>query len=115
MVTDRDERGEDVSGARNEGALPWSVHTGPFPLIVGGRVDQLWLWRITNDEHFTAVVVVLTDAVLIPEDDLSSTVADAVATRGQSAVKACLNWSEPPREITFSDPVGRPTYWGGHP
>ena len=93
----------------------WRIHTGPFPLIVVGRREQLWLWRMTNDDHFTAIVVRLTEDVLLPEGQLAASVADAVTSRGQSAVQACLGWKEPPREITFGDPVGRPVYWGGRP
>jgi hypothetical protein len=109
-----DDEAEDlfIPGSRGR---EWRIHTGPFPLIIPGQKEQLWLWRITNEEHYTAVVVRLAADVLLPEGELSARVADAVATRGQSAVQACLRWSEPPREIFFADPVGKPRYWAGRP
>lgn len=110
-----DDQHQDVFVDSGRGQRPWRIHTGPFPLIVPRTTDQMWLWRITNDDHYTAVVVRLAQDVLAPPEELSKAVADAVTTRGHSAIKAAMAWAEPPREITFDDPVGKPTYWGGHP
>ena len=94
--------------------MSWRIHTGPFPFIVREFEGDLWLWRITDGEHHTSVIVTLADAVTAEaRDHLPPTTRKAVETRGESAVKDCLSWTEPPREISFRTPADEPHYWGG--
>jgi hypothetical protein len=92
------------------------VHTGPFPIVAPQYEGQVWLWRIANASHFTAVIVKLGRAVLEGEPEaLAGRVREAVRSRGRAELDRCLRWAEPPREIIFEDPVAEPDYWGGRP
>jgi hypothetical protein len=92
------------------------VHTGPFPVVAPRYEGQVWLWRIANASHFTAVIVKFGDSVLERDLDLLAARArEAVRTRGRTELDRCLRWDEPPREIVFEDPDADPEYWGGRP
>ena len=93
--------------------MNWRIHTGPFPFMVHDLDAELWLWRITDGRHYTAVVVRLASGNQSGHDRDASERASAVATRGRSAVMRCLSWHEPPREILFLDGAEAPSYWGG--
>lgn len=92
----------------------WRIHTGPFPFVAPPFDGEIWLWRITDGEHFTAVTVKFGRRVCEAEaESLVEPARSAVLLRGRSAIAACLGWPEPPREIAFDDPGSGPTYWGG--
>jgi hypothetical protein len=94
--------------------MTWRIHTGPFPFVVPGHDGDLWLWRITDGLHFTSVTVNISGGLRRADRGrLSDHVREAIETRGSSAVSKCLDWSEPPREITFQEGKSFPGYWGG--
>jgi hypothetical protein len=96
--------------------MSWTIHTGPFPIVAPGYDGSIWLWRLTNTAHFTAVVIKFARAVVEAEaDSLSPDVALARSSRGRSAIQETLAWHEPPREIEFAEPSGGPTLWSGVP
>jgi hypothetical protein len=94
--------------------VTWRIHTGPFPFIVPDHNGELWLWRITDGQHFTSVTVNISFKVRrAARESLDSEIRVAVDTRGKSAVERCLGWIEPPREISLHLPSRPPVYWGG--
>jgi hypothetical protein len=92
----------------------WRIHTGPFPLAAPDFEGVLWLWRITDGDHFTAVVVKLSAGVAGADRvELTDRAWAAVMTRGRSAVEGSFGWEEPPREICFDSTTDGPAFWGG--
>jgi hypothetical protein len=98
----------------DQGAVAWTIHTGPFPYVAPPFDGEIWLWRITNGEHHTAVTVKFSRSVCESDaSTLDEPLRSARLMRGRTAVVSCFNWLEPPREIAFHDPDGPPTFWGG--
>lgn len=96
--------------------MRWTIHTGPFPFIAPQHDGEMWLWRITDGSHFTAVVVKFSAALLATDaTGLGDDVAEVRRTRGRREVERCLRWQEPPREIAFEEAGEPPRYWGGIP
>ena len=94
--------------------MSWLVHTGPFPVVAPTYDGEIWLWRITNSIHFTAVFVKFAREVGDADQDaLAPRVRDARSSRGRAEVERCLRWAEPPREIEFTHPSAEPSFWGG--
>jgi hypothetical protein len=95
-------------------AVVWTIHTGPFPVAAHYEGD-IWLWRITDGEHYTAVVVKIGASVRdASADTLPVETRAAIATRGRVEIERCLRWHEPPREITLEGIDAGVSYWGGH-
>ena len=110
-------RGIGRSATRLEGcpvSRRWQIHTGPFPFVSADVDGTMWLWRITDGHHFTAVTVHFSLGVLeVKRASLNASTQRALETRGGAAVEACLPWREPPCEIRFERPGNEPSYWSG--
>jgi hypothetical protein len=92
----------------------WRIHTGPFPYVSPDVDGEMWLWRVTDDRHFTSITVRIGRPVLdAGEGSLDVATRRCLVSRGQAAVEACLTWREPPREICFDLPTAGPVYWRG--
>ena len=95
--------------------VAWAVHTGPFPIVAPRYDGEIWLWRITDATHYTAVTVKFARAIGEADPErIPERVREAHRTRGRVELERCLRWHEPPREIAFEDLDGEPCYWGGH-
>lgn len=92
--------------------VAWTIHTGPFPIIAPSYDGEVWLWRISDGEHYSAVVVKF-DSAISRASELSAAVRETLRTRGRLDVERCLRWYEPPREISYARVDGTPEYWGG--
>ena len=94
--------------------MVWTIHTGPFPVSATTFDGDVWLWRITDGVHYTAVIVKVATAVRDADPTaLSPQMRNAVATRGRTEVERTLRWYEPPREIACEEPTGASSYWAG--
>ena len=92
----------------------WQLKLGPSERTWGSYDGTVWEWRVDLDDLSKTVAVKISGTAIAtyPNGVLPQEAAEAIASRGKSAVDKTLTWSEPPDEIEFTTSTG-PVYSGG--
>jgi hypothetical protein len=79
----------------------WSIARGPEPQrLPGGQDGEGFLWGIGRDDGERRTVCVEISRTALASSGLPSPVAEAVDTKGATAVLGVVHWVEPPDVIT---------------
>lgn len=94
--------------------MSWRIVSGPDE-IAGGSFDGVrWRFRLEDAEEHAVNVTVGVSGTALAVASLPIETAEAIATRGRSAIERFLQWQEPPTGVTYFT-TDRPAVEGGVP
>lgn len=94
--------------------MAWRIASGPDETRTGSFDGVQWRFRLEDEQGRAANVTVGVSGTALAVASVPPVTAEAIATRGRTAIERVLEWPEPPTQITFTTEES-PAVSGGVP